>query len=85
MNPWTEGHTPVDVRHAARTSWMIALGVALAAGGLSGCERDDPMERAAATIDRIVEKAGDKIEDAADAAGSKLERAGDKMEDKLDK
>jgi len=85
MHQWTEGHTPIDVRRAAPTSWMIAICLALAAGGLTGCEREDPMERAAAAIDRMVEKASHRIEDATDAAGNKLERAGDKAEDKLDK
>ena len=41
---------------------MPVLAGMLVLGGLTGCEREGPMERAGEKIDRSVERAGDKAE-----------------------
>lgn len=46
---------------------MSALVLSFALGSI-GCEKDGPAEQAGQTVDRTVEKTGDKMEDVKDAA-----------------
>jgi hyperosmotically inducible protein len=46
---------------------MSSLVLALALGSV-GCENEGPAEQAGQTVDRSVEKAGDKVEDIKEAA-----------------
>ena len=60
----------------------VLAALALAAGGLVGCQREEgPAERAGKKIDSSVGEAGRKVDDAVDAAGRKIERAGEKIQD----
>jgi hypothetical protein len=45
---------------------LPAVAGILMLGGLVGCEREGPMERAGEKIDETAEKAGDKVEKATD-------------------
>lgn len=48
-----------------QTAMLVAL---LALGGVAGCEKEGPAERAGKTMDDAVEDVGDKLEDAGDKA-----------------
>lgn len=50
-----------------RIAWCTLLAFFFALG-LSGCEREGPMERAGEKVDRGVEKTGDSLEKAGDRA-----------------
>ncbi|MEO8039485.1 MAG: hypothetical protein ABI794_11980 [Betaproteobacteria bacterium] len=57
-----------------RIATMLALGVAFAGAGLTGCKQEGPAETAGKKVDQAVEKTGDA-----------LEKAGDKVEDAVRK
>ena len=61
-----------------KTIFYLFLTVLLT--GLSGCEREGPMERAGKKIDKAVEDTGKAIED----TGKAIQEAGKKKDEKKD-
>jgi hypothetical protein len=59
---------------------MVATLGALLAGGLVGCERDGPAERAGEKLD----DAGKDLKNGAEKTADKVEDAADKLEDKVE-
>lgn len=47
---------------------LIVLVAVLLLGGLNGCEKEGPAERAGEKIDNTIEQAGEKLEKAGDKA-----------------
>jgi predicted small lipoprotein YifL len=56
--------------------WRIASStlIVVCLLGLSGCEREGPMERAGEKVDRGVDKAGDSLENAGDRTRDRTQR-----------
>lgn len=48
--------------------FIIVLAAVLLLGGLNGCEKEGPAERAGEKIDETVEQAGEQLEKAGDKA-----------------
>jgi len=59
---------------------MSSLLVVFALGSV-GCERQGPAEQAGQSIDRTVEKTGDKMEELKESASAKMEEAGAYIDD----
>ncbi len=59
---------------------MLAFVLGFALGSV-GCEKEGPAEQAGQTVDRTVEKTGDKMEEAKEAVSTKAEEAGAYIDD----
>lgn len=60
---------------------ITAMIAGLMVAGLSGCEREEPAERAGKAIDEAVEDAGEALEDAGEAIEDKQEEIEDAVEE----
>lgn len=57
--------------HKVLLVFVVAL---LGLGGINGCQREGPAERAGKSVDRAADRAGDSLEHAGDNAKDKLNR-----------
>ena len=64
---------------------LLAILAGLILGGISGCEREGPAERAGEAIDEAIEDAGEAIEDAGEAIEDKQEEVEDAIEEEKEK
>jgi len=60
---------------------IVVLVALFALGGVFGCEREGPAERAGEKIDETMEKAQEKTEEAVEEAGEALEKAGEEVKE----
>jgi len=61
----------------------VALLVGILASGLSGCEKQGPMERTGKEMDKAAEKTGQQLDKALKKTGDKLEKAGEKVKESV--
>jgi hypothetical protein len=60
---------------------VLAILAGFVLGGVSGCEREGPAERAGEAIDEAIEDAGEAIEDAGEAIEDKQEEVEDAIQE----
>jgi len=68
--------------NAKEIAVLLALGFGVT--GLTACENEGPLERAAENTDDALDDAGDNLEDAGDDIKDKAEDVADDIEDAVD-
>lgn len=64
-------------------SVIAALVLGIMVAGVTGCQKEGPMEKAGKKLDNGSQTTGERVDKAIEKTGDKIEQAGDKIKDSV--